>query len=46
MPNIKRDWTIRLDPEVYVNLQGPSFAALLQNPKRRQAWETALEEAP
>lgn len=46
MPNIKRDWTIRLDPEVYVNLQGPSFAALLQNPKRRQAWETALEETP
>lgn len=46
MPNIKRDWVIRLDPEVYVNLQGPSFAALLQNPKRKQAWDAALEEAP
>jgi hypothetical protein len=46
MRNVKRDWTIRLDPEVYVNLQGPSFAALLQNPRRKRAWEAALEEAP
>ena len=46
MPNVKRDWTIRLDPQVYVDLQGPSFAALLQNPKRKAAWEAALEEAP
>lgn len=46
MPNIKRDWQIRFDPAVYVNLQGPSFAALLQNPKRKAAWEAILEEAP
>ena len=45
MPDIKRDWPIRLDPEVYINLQGASFAALLQQPKRKQMWEMALAEA-
>jgi hypothetical protein len=46
MPSIKRDWTIRFDPQTYIDLQGASFAGLLQQPKRRAAWESLLEEAP
>jgi len=43
--NVKRDWVVVFDEEQVRAAQGPSFARLLQDPKRRTAWHTALAEA-
>jgi hypothetical protein len=41
---IKRDWSISFDEEEFVAAQGASFARLLQQPARLDAFRTALAE--